>query len=127
MKTLTLTLLFGTLALIVSACGIFGFTVEEGSVTSSSVTPFAVDTNVAVTGTVVGTIDDCAFDGICALVLDVNGTEVNAIWAEGMTRCEGQYQDDVTLGDTVEAYGIARDSTSLSICPSSEYYIRASN
>ena len=93
---------------------------------SQSPVPFIVDDEVSVTGTVTGTVDDCAFDGNCALVLDVDGSEVIAIWAEGMLRCEGQYEDGLANGDVVEALGIARDTNSLSICPSSQYYIRAS-
>jgi hypothetical protein len=28
------------------------------------------------------------------------------------------------IGETVEVFGVARDGTSLSICPGSEYYVR---
>ena len=100
------------------------FMVEEGMAESTSnMPPFTVDTEVTITGTVTGTIDDCAFDGICALVVDVAGEVVEVIWAEGMLACAGQYTGEINLGDTITAYGIARDTHSLSICPSADYYI----
>jgi hypothetical protein len=92
--------------------------------TTGAPTPFAIDSEATVTGAITGVITDCSFDGICALVLDVNGTPVNAIWAEGMLQCSGEYPGDVAIGATVEVFGVARDANSLSICPGSEYYVR---
>ena len=101
-----------------------GFIVEQGMAESvSNSLPFTVDTEVTISGTVTGTIDDCAFDGICALVVDVAGETVNVIWAEGMLACAGQYDIDIAIGDTVTAYAIARDANSLSICASPAYTI----
>ena len=76
------------------------------------------------TGTVTGTIDDCAFDGNCALVLQTEQGEINAVWAEGMVRCEGSYTGDAAIGDFLEIYGVVRDAKTVSICPSADYYIR---
>jgi hypothetical protein len=107
-------------ALVLVACA--GNTQPAGN--AGAPTPFTVDSEVTVTGTVTGAITDCTFDGICAVVLDVDGTEVNAIWAEGMLQCNGQYTGDAEIGDVVEVFGVARDGNSLSICPGSEYYVR---
>lgn len=138
-RSITLIISLGLVLMLVSACASWFITddapapieddplsepLPEETESDMAANLFTVDDDVTVTGTVTGTIDDCAFDGNCALVLDVDGTEVNAIWAEGMLRCEGQYDDSITVGDTVEASGIARDGNSLSICPSADYYIR---
>jgi hypothetical protein len=120
--TLKRILLVAALMVFLSACSwITGLAVMENEMASPSSPPFTVDQEVTVTGTVIGTITDCAFDGICALVLDVDGAEVNAIWAEGMLPCEGQYEDGIAVGEVVEAFGIARDANSLSICPAPRY------
>ncbi len=100
-----------------------GFLVEQDMAAPANSLPFTVDTEVTLSGTVTGTIDDCAFDGICALVVDAAGETVNIIWAEGMLACAGQYAGDIAIGDTITAYGIARDANSLSICASPAYTI----
>lgn len=120
MKRVKLLFFLSLCALVLVACA--GNTQPAGN--AGAATPFTVDSEVTVTGAVTGTIDDCAADGICALVLDVNGTTVNAIWAEGMLQCSGEYPGDVAIGETVEVFGVARDGNSLSICPGSEYYVR---
>lgn len=81
-------------------------------------------TVATVQGEVVGTVDDCAFDGICALVLATDAGTVDAIWAEGMMRCEGTLADNLGVGDTVTATGIVREPDALSICPDPSYSIQ---
>ncbi len=125
MKALKFIITFSLLIMLTTACSwATDMFITEGPMTSSSMLPFVIDSEVTVSGTVSGTIDDCAFDGICALVLDVNGETVNVIWAEGMLQCQGQYAGDIAVGDTVDAFGIARDDNSLSICPSPDYYVQ---
>ena len=120
MHRFKLLMLLSLCALVLVACA--GNTQPAGN--AGAPTPFTVDDEVTVTGAVTGVISDCAADGICALVLDVNGTTVNAIWAEGMLQCSGEYNSDAVVGDVVEVFGVARDGNSLSICPGSEYYVR---
>jgi DNA/RNA endonuclease YhcR with UshA esterase domain len=83
----------------------------------------------SVTGTVVGTVDDCAFDGICAYVVDTGAGEVNVIWSEGMTMngCQGEIGPNIQVGDAVEAMGAvstALDGESISVCGDASYYVR---
>ena len=74
---------------------------------------------------VIDTIDDCAFDGICALVLDTGAFgEVPAIWASGMIACQGQLEDGIVIGDTVEVYGEVLADNQVTICTAPEYYIK---
>lgn len=79
---------------------------------------------ITVTGDVTGIIGDCAFDGICATIITQgDGTEIEVIWAEGMLRCEGQY-DDVAQGQRLEAFGEVIDTTQISICRDASHYHR---
>ncbi len=96
-------------------------TLFDGGGNTANLTPGTVAT---VQGEVIGTIDDCAFDGICALVLATESGTVDAIWAEGMVRCEGTLEDNLSVGDVVEATGIVRDPGALSICPDPSYSIQ---
>jgi len=77
------------------------------------------------TGTVTGTIDDCAFDGICAFIVNES---MEVIWANGMMQCLGSMDNDIAVGDNVEvnAESIINDdgSVSFSICTGEDYYIR---
>ena len=77
------------------------------------------------TGTVTGTIDDCAFDGICAFIVNES---MEVIWTNGMMQCMGSMDNDIAVGDNVEVYAgtIFNDngSSSFSICSDEEYYIR---
>jgi hypothetical protein len=79
-----------------------------------------------VSGVMIGSRDDCFVDGLCSIILDVDGATVEAIWNEGMTDrpCVGILCDDLQMGDPVEAYGEAVSSNALSICPSERYFIR---
>lgn len=89
-----------------------------------------VGSDLQVTGTITATIDDCAFDGICAYVVDSEdfGT-VNVIWSEGMTMngCSGQFEGQPQVGDNIESLGLVTElleGTSITICPSQAYYVR---
>ncbi|NDJ52895.1 MAG: hypothetical protein GYB68_07415 [Chloroflexi bacterium] len=80
--------------------------------------------DATVSGVIIGTIDDCAFDGNCAYVIETDdGREINAIWAEGMLQCEGALDDNIQVGNAVTVRGLARSATDISICPSPNYSI----
>ena len=89
-----------------------------------------VGSDLQVTGTIIDTIDDCAFDGICAYVVDSKDFgAVNVIWSEGMTMngCSGQFEGQPQVGDNIEALGLVTemlDGTSITICASQAYYVR---
>lgn len=83
---------------------------------------------VMVAGTVVRTIDDCAFDSICAYVVDTGAGEINVIWSEGRTiePCQGFVEANIVVGDAIEAYGASStrlDGESISICGDASYYV----
>ena len=123
-RSFRLLAVFGLFALMTAGCGVFStFSVEQGSV-SRVEAAFTPGEEITVTGTVVGSIDECAFDGNCAHVLNVDGAEVNVIWAQGMMQCQGQYDDGIQMRHIVEAFGVAVDRNSLTICTSPEYYVR---
>ena len=79
---------------------------------------------ITIIGTVIGTIDDCAFDGICALIIQGETQTYNAIWAQGMIPCEGQMDNPIPMSATVEVFGLQQDIENISICPSADYYIK---
>lgn len=114
-----LTFLLTLVALTVSACGLFGF----------STSPDTPDLNpgdtITLTGEVVDTIDDCAFDGICALVVEADGERWEVIYAPGMMMCEGEYDGQAGVGSTVEVYAeVTENPGELTICTTTGYYIR---
>ncbi len=110
-------------ALVLGFLGLF-FIVESDT-TAEPPEPDTIVVNLA--GTVTGTIDDCAFDGICAFIID-DKTEV--IWANGMMQCLGSMDNDITIGDQVEVYAEVPLNTTrgsqVTICTGEEYYIRKS-
>ncbi|MGF1507273.1 MAG: hypothetical protein ACFB51_19420 [Anaerolineae bacterium] len=112
---------FAVLSLILAACS---SAANAGGNGSAGLT---AGEEVTLRGEVVGTIDDCAFDGICALVIETEQGRVDAIWAEGMLRCEGSFEDGIQIGDTIAVFGIVRSSSEVSICPSADYYINTSS
>jgi hypothetical protein len=75
-------------------------------------------------GTVVDTIDDCAFDGICALVVETDTARHTVVWAEGMRQCAGDYAGGVAVGDQVEVLAAVQDAGSVSICGADSYFIQ---
>lgn len=114
-----LTVLFVVLAATISACGLFEF--SEPALPQNNLTP---GSEVSLTGVVVDTIDTCAADGICAYVLDTAIGEIDAIWAEGMMRCEGTLAEDISIGEEVQVFGLVQDDTSqVSICAMNDHYI----
>ncbi len=76
-------------------------------------------------GTVVDTIDDCAFDGTCALVVETDTGRYTAVWAKGMRQCMGDFAGGVDIGDEVDVLGSAQESDRVSICDSDTYYIHS--
>jgi catabolite regulation protein CreA len=109
---ITLTGLAGMLFLLLTACG------------QNSSTTLNIGDEVNLTGTVVDTIDDCVVDGICAFVVDTDRGRINAIWAEGMTRCAGTMDSAIAVGDTVNIRGTVTAADSVSICGGANYFIR---
>lgn len=86
--------------------------------------PRAVGSTARLTGDVVDTIDDCAFDGICAYVIDTDQGQYKVIWAPGMMPCKGTMDDNIVVGATVEVFGEVMEVDSISICTDSTYIIR---
>ncbi|NJK81676.1 MAG: hypothetical protein HC876_16835 [Chloroflexaceae bacterium] len=112
------TFMLGILVLLISACG---SPIATG--TTNNGAP-AVNQEMQISGPVVDTIDDCAFDGLCAYVIETEQGRYNAIWAQGMLPCEGQVDQHIAVGATIEVFGVVTDATSVSICASTDYYIR---
>ena len=84
-----------------------------------------------VTGEIIEVIGDCAFDGNCAYVVETaDGEQITVIWAEGMSPiCQndpfnGNSNNDIALGDTIETLGRVIDDTTTSACGDESYYIR---
>lgn len=82
---------------------------------------------VTIRGDVVGSIDDCVRDGICAAVLETDSGRVNAIWAQGMLPCEGQMDTNLPTGSTIEVYGEVTEPDAVTICTDPSYYLRQVN
>ncbi|NOK57685.1 MAG: hypothetical protein GFH27_549303n50 [Chloroflexi bacterium AL-W] len=113
--------LMSLLAAVISACGQAGATGDANGDGTSG--PPAVGSTARLTGEVVDTIDDCAFDGICAYVVDTDQGQYKAIWAPGMISCEGTMDEHIVVGDTVEIFGEVTEADSISICTNSTYSI----
>ena len=84
-----------------------------------------------VTGEIIEVIGDCAFDGNCAYVVETaDGEQITVIWAEGMSPiCQndpfnGNSNNDIALGDTIDTLGRVIDDTTTSACGDESYYIR---
>ena len=79
---------------------------------------------ITVSGDIIGSVDDCVFDGICATIIrSDDGMVYEVVWAEGMLQCEGQWED-IPEGARLEARGEIISDTQLSICCNSSYYMR---
>ena len=118
------------IAMVATACNLFSFIGAEAETLSSEPpppiaeeVPSAWGVPFRIAGTVIGTIDDCAFDGICALIIDANSVIYNVIYAPGMMMCEGTYDGNAVIGDTVEIYGELDEQIAITICTSPDYYI----
>lgn len=116
---LIFTVIASLLFIVLSGCAEAG-----GTDTPPGSQPFQVGEVVKFSGVVIGQIDDCIVDGICAYTIETERGAYNAIWAEGMIRCEEQFDPQVTMGDTVEVSALVIDTNSASICSSGEYFIR---
>ena len=114
---LTRMFMISFLALLLGACGPAG---------NAEPVELTVGKAVQMQGTVVDTVDDCAFDGICAYVVDTGQGEYNVIWSAGMTPvpCQGDIDTGITVGDTVEFSAEVRTADSVSVCPSADYFVR---
>lgn len=83
-----------------------------------------------VTGEVIELIGDCAFDGNCAYVVEIeSGEEVTVIWAEGMSPiCQNDpFQggnSDIQVGDSIDSLVRVIDASTTSACGDTSYYIR---
>jgi len=122
MRTITLTPLLLLIALAVSACGLSEFFTTESDINAPTIEVSAGDVNL--TGTVTATVDDCAFDGICALIVETDSGTYQVNWAEGMMGCLGEYTGDVAVGDTVDVFAETREPGTVSICGGEAYFIR---
>ena len=111
------------IAIVATACNLFSFMGVETMGSEPPPPPIVQSGLISVTGTVIGTIDDCAFDGICALVVDTDSGVYDVIYAPGMMMCEGTYDGSAVIGDTVEVYGELAEQSTITICTSPDYYI----
>lgn len=86
-----------------------------------------------VSGTVIEFIGDCAFDGICAYIVETDvGEAITVIWAEGMSPngqndMFAQNDGDIVVGDTVDSLGRVVDDVTFSACGDDSYYITKVN
>lgn len=92
--------------------------VDEGSEPVGEVLSF--------TGTVVEHINDCIFDGICAWVVESDGTRYTVIYAPGMMQCPNPnaITDEIVIGDTVEVTAEVVGTNELLLCNSTDYTLR---
>lgn len=87
--------------------------------------PLPVGETVTLTGTVTGSIDACVVDGICAVILENENGQYEAIWNNGgWTQCMGEMERNIPHGAMVTVYGRVESENQVSICPSEKYYIR---
>jgi len=145
-KTLRTIPLLILIAFTLSACGLapfFGSNEQEQVVVTPLPPSESVDSTdgglpvpppmseptgeLSISGIVTGTVDDCAFDGICALIVEAEDSTYQVNWAEGMMQCMGEYTGDVAVGDTVDVFAATLEPGTLSICSGEQYYIRKSN
>ncbi|MEM8533142.1 MAG: hypothetical protein AAGF95_20015 [Chloroflexota bacterium] len=120
----TVPILIALLAVVISACGQVEATGDANNGDNNTGEPPVVGSTARITGEVVDTIDDCAFDGICAYVVDTDQGQYKVIWAPGMIPCHGTMDGDIVVGDTVEVFGEVTEADSLSICTDSTYSLR---
>ena len=115
--------LLASLVFVLAGCDLLtGFTVTENSASSDPIGE--IGTVITVTGDIIGSVDDCIVDGICATIIRAdNGTVYEVVWSEGMLRCEGQWED-IPEGARLEARGEIISDTQLTICRDSSYYMR---
>lgn len=114
-----------------TACSLFDFLSNE----TNSVNEMESDMQATrqVTGEVIEFIGDCAFDGICAYIVETgSGEAVTVIWAEGMSPiCQNDpFQGgdtDIEVGDSIDSLGRVIDADTTSACGDPSYYIRKTN
>lgn len=92
---------------------------------ASSAGSLQVGEGVTATGTVVDRIDDCAFDGICAYMVDTDRGQLTAIWAEGAVPCAGRMDQNIALGDAVDIHAVATAAQQVSMCGAPDSFIQA--
>lgn len=125
MRPITITPLLLLIALTISACGLTDlFSGGSEAVPNADTPPSNSVDNINLTGTIVGTVDDCAFDGICALIVETETGNIQVNWAEGMMQCLGEYTGEVTVGDSVEVFAAPVEPGIVSICGGEQFYIR---
>ena len=84
-----------------------------------------IGSEVTITGVVVDTIDHCAVDGICALVIDTDEGRYTVIYNPGATMCLNPNvpREPISIGDTVEVFAVVTGNFELYTCPSEAYHI----
>jgi hypothetical protein len=116
------TMLASILLLALGACG----------QSAGGTEPLQAGEVVELTGTVVDTIGDCAFDGICAYVVDTERGQVTVIWSRGLSiveaedvpPCLGSLDQGIAVGDTVDIRAAAIAEDRVSICASQDYFVQ---
>ena len=91
------------------------------------------DGTAMVKGEVTGHTSRCEVDGVCSLILNVNGQTVFLDYAEGDTECANmkaaawvKWGRNVKVGTVVQALGAYKkqgDTLRLRFCDSEKYYI----
>ena len=78
----------------------------------------------AIEGAIVDTIDDCAFDGICAVIVETDQGRITVNWAEGDVPCLGQMDSSLPSEVAIEAFGQVLAEDTITICSDASYYLR---
>jgi hypothetical protein len=78
------------------------------------------------TGTIVEHINDCIFDGICAWVVESDGTRYTVIYSPGMMMCPNPNGiiEEIAIGDTVAVTAEVVGENELLLCNSTDYTLR---
>ena len=88
-------------------------------------------------GAVIEHVPGCEVDGVCKLILNINGEKVALVYAEGDFACKNlqavswvHWGQNVIVGTQVKAYGAygkLGDTHNLTFCDSKEYFILGEN
>lgn len=114
-----------------TACGLLDFLSNDTNPGIEGESEMQVSRQV--TGEVIEFIGDCAFDGICAYVVETDsGEAITVIWVEGDSPiCQNDpFQggdSDIVVGDSIDSLGRVIDDSTTSACGDPSYYIRKTN
>jgi hypothetical protein len=83
---------------------------------------------LAIEGVLVEHINDCIFDGICAVVVETaDGSQYTVTYAPGMLICSNPNLpaniSEWVVGDQVEAFGEVVEDGSILVCNSDTYFL----